>query len=694
MGYNPDTGLYVIEPRILVNTREFTRTAQDFKKNKGFYTKLHPKWDKREYKEWWTEERRRRRYGYSVGGVKITGNHYNFLNFTQILKGKDDNPEIKSNSKRSKKERDFPDFWDGHYYMSHAQEESDKLGLHFLGGKSRRKGFSYWGASCAANETELNRDMTIILGAYDTKYLTKGDGIMTMARNNLDFYNQHTAFKHGRIANSREVIKLGYKLRGTDVERGLKSTLLCVSLKEPDAIRGKDAFKVYLEELGSFPNLSEVLDVTIPALEEGDLITGHIIGWGTAGNKAANWEEFEKIFYNPRSQGFMAFENVWDDDGGMSDKGCGYFFPYWQNYKPHIDDNGNSIRATAEPAIEERKANKKKFSTAASFSQWCAERANKPSEAFSRSTVNIYSSAALTDWINFVIKNRLYEDCRKGQLIHTKEGYVKFRTNAELERIGLKTYEPIHNVPFKEGDDLEGCVVEYYPPYLDAKGNVPKNLYRIWIDPYGVDKEIKKVTKRDSLGAIYVYERANTFTRTKGDVLVARYVGRPGEMALFNDISIMLAEYYGGHPESVLFESDRGDVRQHYALKKKEHLLAPEPDIVFDKETQYTKKGRKVGLAMGLGKRKGTASLWFRDWIYKVRDINEDGVELLQLYTIKDLGLLREIEKYNPEFNFDRLSCNFVGQYDMREQDEKEYQPMSSDMVVDDLSRIFTRKLF
>ena len=70
---------YRLENIKFVNTREFAPAARTYEKY-GHYTLLNPKQDKREWKLFWDEEEKRRREGYSVGGVRITGAHYTYLN--------------------------------------------------------------------------------------------------------------------------------------------------------------------------------------------------------------------------------------------------------------------------------------------------------------------------------------------------------------------------------------------------------------------------------------------------------------------------------------------------------------------------------------------------------------------------------------------------------------------------------------
>ena len=67
----------------------------------------------------------------------------------------------------------------------------------------------------------------------------------------------------------------------------------------------------------------------------------------------------------------------------------------------------------------------------------------------------------------------------------------------------------------------------------------------------------------------------------------------------------------------------------------------------------------------------GSSALYWRDWVYTVRGIDEYGNQKMNLHYINDVGLLREMIKFNAKGNFDRLSTIFVGQMDVQEQFDK-----------------------
>src|SRR5678815_4619280 len=67
------------------------------------------------WKEYWDEQLRRCQEGYMVGGWKITGHHYEYLNFTQIKAVPPDNATEAERKTIAKKKPKNPDFWDGDY---------------------------------------------------------------------------------------------------------------------------------------------------------------------------------------------------------------------------------------------------------------------------------------------------------------------------------------------------------------------------------------------------------------------------------------------------------------------------------------------------------------------------------------------------------------------------------------------------
>ena len=99
----------------------------------------------------------------------------------------------------------------------------------------------------------------------------------------------------------------------------------------------------------------------------------------------------------------------------------------------------------------------------------------------------------------------------------------------------------ILDVPHNSKTDITGCVREYYNPYT-VDGVIPKDLYFIACDPYGVDKRQSEITDKHSLYSFQVWLRDNGITPYGGKKLVAEYTGRLNTMR-DNDIMLLQCLY-------------------------------------------------------------------------------------------------------------------------------------------------------
>ena len=83
---------------IWINTLVFREEALRFQKY-GAY--CPDPWGSPDWFDYWQTQRERCIYGYTVGGVRITGDHYFYLNFCPIMKVEDTNlkKSVKINSK-------------------------------------------------------------------------------------------------------------------------------------------------------------------------------------------------------------------------------------------------------------------------------------------------------------------------------------------------------------------------------------------------------------------------------------------------------------------------------------------------------------------------------------------------------------------------------------------------------------------
>lgn len=684
----------------------------------GFYCSYPD--DSGDWLNYWQERLDRTRNGFEVDGVKITGNHYFYLNFSRISA---------INYKTSNKEIRFPDFWDGDYNyfwcieiarnglfneISQApstleerklwNELNDSLnglqgeeydivkakrdelslkvldrlklnvkphldyldgGYHFITAKSRRKGYSYKNASICANMYNNTRNCQIIIGASHTRYLYP-TGTMSMAKAYMEFLNSDTGWVKSRdVVDRIDHVRASYKEKGEGgryIEKGYKSEVFAISFKaDSDAIRGKDPKLVLLEEAGDFSNLEDSYGAIYPALTAGKYITGQIVLYGTGGSIESASAPFINIFYNPVAYRIMPFYNIWDE--GASNTLCGFFHPVTWNMEGFTDEQGNSDVIGAEQhELKVRKKILDKASSRSVLSNRIQEFPITPSEAFTVQSASPFPVEDLQRQLNKVIAENL--QFKKG--VPVTLSYDNGKVVAKPDLLGKLT--PIVNYQPKV-DDLSGCPIIYEYPV----DNPPKGLYKIGYDPYRHDQ----AQGSTSLAAVYVYKGVMKGEYIRNAV-VAEYVGRPREADMVNRIVQMLCELYNAE---CLHENEVTHVKNYFRRVHKLHLLAAQPEAVISANINNSRVARVYGIHMN-ERIKDAGEKYIADWLCEIRDYDENDEAISNLEGIYSIGLLEELIRYNRKGNFDRvfgiMMCMFAVQeeelgkeYDKEEDKDK-----------------------
>lgn len=696
------TGENLYEPIDLVfyNTSDFSETGKHFLEH-GVYTFLDPIIDREEYDAFWDEEERRRKEGmilpcslakredgsYALQDLHITGEHYGYLNFAPIKRVKEDTlKKIEEYIQQGKdvaelseqKVTSLPQFFDSDYYYFKAVELARAKGRHLVVGKARRKGYSYKNGWISANRADLYRNTTTALAAFHADSLYP-EGTMQMTNDYLQHIAAHTDWAKRRLIDKKDFIKFGYKYNdGLGVERGYKSVVLATSFapNNAGALRGKSADFMMIEEAGKNPILAAILASTLPTLKTGTTLSGLLIVFGTGGGEDKQWEGFEDLFYAPSADDFLSFNNIWDEDGRGTE--CGFFVPSYMGKEGYIDEHGNSNVPGAIAFEMEMREKKRKSKSAKKLTDYIMEEPFTPKEAFSRDSSGIFPAEELEAQLRRVQKDpEIKSLLRHGNLVTDKNGKVIFRDYSFMTDEERKYFHPpITNFPIKKDDDAHGCFTMVQHPYkvpnmglnfnktMDVN-RIPDNLYRIWHDPFAINKETKEVSSRDSLGCFYVYERNNNFTPGFGDRIVAWFTGRPSTTDAFNEIMFKAAEYYNA---TIQFESNRGDVYTYAKNHKLLHRLADEPEMLNKKTHNKANTNPKKGITMN-DARKLDGVVYLRDWMVLKRGTRELGGNLLNLHYIYDEAFLKELLRFNlNKGNFDRVSTGIIGQYDIKDQ--------------------------
>lgn len=617
----------------------------------------------RQYTMYWTEQKRRCLEGYEPEingvpcGVKITGEHYFYLNFTQILKSVKD-----PNTGEDIKRLGFPDFCSMDYYwflelernenpMKYGGTSKDKKGM--IVAKARRKGFSFKNAAGAVWKYTFFKESYVIIASFLSDY---ADATMKMAMEMCNFLNEYTEFRHPRLIDRKDEIKSGYiaKENGIEIEKGYKSTIKIMTFQN-SAFKsaGKSATRMIFEEAGLFENLKAAYTISEPLFRDGEKMIGIPIIFGTGGDMDNKTQDFADMFYNPRQYGLAEYNNIYEqtDVNGS----CGWFVDeMW--FRPcemvaegkkiyGLDSQGNAHRWVAEWNLDLERFDKQ-GSDKQAYNKLLTQKCKTPSEAFLVTEGNVFQVAELYARLAKLKSDDNYKYIgQNGRLVEV-EGGIDWEPDLKNELYPLNTFPTPTSV-----NDRSGCIVVYEHP-ITIKNEIPENMYVIGHDPWGIDSDGGK-----SLGAAFVLKTKKMGLHGYGfDEIVAEYVGRPdpGGWAEYNYNLEKLSRYYNA---KINFENDRGEVKSYFTKKRRLDLLCPPPYTIIKREfSSSTMAGRKFGYSMSSDKMKSIGEDYLYQWLGEKRGIDEaTGKELQNLDLIPSKALLEELITYHRKGNFDRV---------------------------------------
>lgn len=663
-----------IRPGKFVNTELFNEAARTYQAT-GKYTQF--KVDSIPHRQFRRRECDRRRNGFSapcwqnpdgsIEDVWITGGHYNFLNYTRMERTDESSVIVTEHGATAKKIYSFPSFIDAQFWTWQIIEFCRRNGLHLIIDKTRRGGFSYIMAADSSNEVNLSKHKVVIHVAADNKYLIKQGGLSDFAVNNLKFFEEKTPFKRGIYSPTTDSFKLGYRMKnGVEADDSWSSSLLSVSANNnPDCAIGKDAVTIKVEELSTMQNFDEFMNVTEPTMTVGTRTTGTLMAWGTA--TAANMQIFEQNFYNPRAFGFMAFENVFDNDA--RNEVCGFFKSYAWGLEGEIDgvkgfdEDGNSnLRIGLQLAARERIEKKKTAKTFAEYLNYLGQRALFPAESFSSASENIFSSEALNKFEDKLRVDNSYKFYTDGELFEdgTKKIYFKSNARIRIENPDMKTYDYIQGVPRRGNEDPHGCIRVWFAPEYEEtyigdrliKSILPGTYVAVY-DPVGIDKDKKEITDRHSHNSIFVIEMPRERNGFKPK-LCAAYYGRTEKLEEADEKFYRLCKWYNCIGTG-LVEINRGETVSNFRKWKATKYLGYEPLYVWDSAVKE-KVSTSYGYNIGSGPKKLDGLRLLKEFLYEVIGKNEFGEDIYVFERFLDYQTILELKKFNAEGNFDRIS--------------------------------------
>lgn len=560
--------------------------------------------DKRslEYLDWYKEEHRRCKEGYTVGGVTITGTHYWYLNYWKI-RGVD--------HETGRKSLIYPKFVDMDYEFFNEWDRAIREGKNFLALKARQKGFSEKAAAIVGREFSIFPHSQSIITAGEDKYSLHTTRMCIKGLNALkdtEFFKRRTPDTHDlMIARYKEISD------GNVVWKGYQSEIHNITSKNNvQSLIGKSPSLVYFEEAGRFKGIKDVYSYIQPAMEAEGMKTGIILLAGTGGEMEQGAEELAEMFYNPDKFDLLSYDNTWEEEYDADMKKVCYFVPAYKFMI--IDDDGNSDIAASRKILDEkrelaRKGSPEKYYNTLTQMPYC------PSEALLITGGNIFNQALLNARLAEIRKSKEMSNiCQRGTLnwTHDKNG----RRNG---------------VDWKSDPDGEFLIIEH--PDVDPHGNIYKNLYIGATDSYDFDATGSKYGSKGSCQIFKKFKNADSTYR----MFAARITQRPRTAKEFYENTAKLMVYYGGCKNLIEYSNLR--IFDWYEANSFSHLLKERPRIAYA-STKKTTAQNQYGIHASTK----------NEWISALRDYIEDFSD--NLY---DQEQIEAFIKYrdDPEYNCD-----------------------------------------
>lgn len=572
----------------LHDTDKFRQAAIFFQQH-GCYT-LAPR-GTTDYNKYWEQETDRCLNGYTApDGEGITGYNYFYLNYSPIMRLKEEEYTDREGNLRKRRQRilEFPSFWDYDYYYFCAIEQAELEGKHMAVLKCRQRGYSFKGGSMLVRNYMLIPGSKNFAIASEQKFLI-GDGLLTKAWQIMDFLDKHTAWAKQRLVSTRMERTSGYKITdefGKQTEQGYLSSITGITLKnDPERVRGTRAKLVLWEEGGKFPSLLDAWRIEQPSVETDDgKAFGLMIAFGTGGTEGASFEGLKELFYKPKSYNVLSFPNIWDE--GRENTECAFFVPAYSNLESFDDDgnqvymdrDGNSYKEKAiENLIDQRNKVKDGGASQQSIDRFISERPIKPAEAVLELGKNIFPRKLLMDQLTRIRTNKKLQSMK-----HVVD--LEWDGNGQVKATE-KPNGDITNYPLKKGDKPHGSVVIWEYPVKDP----PLGLYIGGCDPYDHDDSFT-----NSLGSTFIFKRVRA-GEAWTDVIVAEYSGRPDTAEEYYENVRKLLTFYNAR---LLFENERKGIYPYFTNKHCDYLLADQPDKIISEVFKDSKVQRRKGCHM------------------------------------------------------------------------------------------------
>lgn len=639
------------KPHILENMDWFRQTGLHFKKF-GRFTDLRPNGNPNsEYGRWVREEVRRCHEGLvrPSDGEWIPGDLYFFWNYNIISMNVEDE-KAKKGGKKKKGNRvlSLPDVWDGHYYKFHYLNQARENGKHCLELASRQKGKTICAASMLAKRfilgesSEVKEKVNCFVTAQEKKYIVQGSD-MTLDKFQflIDFLADNTEWPHRRLSNSLQNMQwtMGYEDNDTKTRKGTLNSVTGITAKDDESkLRGTRGVLYIIEEGGSFPRLIQLWNNMLPSVQDGNIVYGTLYSYGTSGDSQSDFYAMSEMMYHPDGYDIYGVPNVYDLEG-KGGKKFGYFFPGYLNYSGYYDKNGNSdVTKALLDIVKKRWEKKRETSDITAVTKLTAEIPVVPQEAIIKTRNSFFPIILINERISQLEQNfHEYDDSYVGTLVMQPSGEVTFKPTED---------SVIMQFPLRD-NKVEGALQIFnMPEKIDGK--VQSNRYVIGHDPVNQDE-----ANSMSLSSTFVVD---LYTES----IVAEYTGRKPFQEESFELLRLLGLFYNA---PILYESNNKMCYAYFSKMNCTYMLADTPEYLRErdivKSTGYGNSQKGVPATVMLNNHEDEL---LRDWLLMPKtkiEVDENGEEhettIPNVMTIRNLALLKELSRYEPGLNVDRV---------------------------------------
>lgn len=511
-----------------------------------FVPDFHP--ESLDYEQWWNEQVRRGREGWSDGGYSVTGPFYYHLNFKKI--------NMLNHLKEECIEHPYFSFEDQQLFNDFDLARRAGKGIIIITGRGFGKSFD---ATTMAEHRFVMYPATEVIVSASTAFFV--DSLWNKI--NVGLNALPDALRPSLIVDKSNQKESGIEIyeNGKKQVIGYRSKMWKVVYDNDEGrTRGTRPAIHIFEEVGSWSGKAKLIDcykATMPSWRRGSYFTCTPILIGTGGQmKTGASQDAEKMFWDPKPYNLMAFE--YPEQDWYPGKPCGKFYACFDKWEGYYENTGLSQKQEAKKWHDDYREELKE--NLDMYLQWTMEFPYTPYEAFRVDGSGIFDRTKLeTRWLEIKKNPALEALVQRGRL----EWINKNNILAGVKWVADK------NGPIEILEHPEWVA---HPTQYSEK--IPF-LYISGCDSYDTVGEEDPGPDSKSKGSIFIFKRFWKPTMT-GRFFVAKCTIRERNSTNFYWQTVKLNMYYNAQ---MLYEHTKVGIGQHYITHKIDYMLYERPKL-------------------------------------------------------------------------------------------------------------------